>query len=285
MKDGKYSGIFEDSISGKYYYAKLGVLHSGWQTDPETGHYYYFGTDFAAVDGTQVIAGVTYVFEDCILVKGSWVQRRDGLQYMWAGRGHMAGWAEIDGKMYMFNGNGYAYTGLKTTRTLDGSREKTFMFAEDGAWLGADYTGVYNFGGNLYYVENGYVESPGLIKIGEDYYYVKTGGVVVVNCTYFISRTNGLLDAGKYEFGADGKLVLPSDEPEKNGIVSVDGQLYYYENGAIKAPGLIKIGEDYYYVKTGGIVVSDCVYFISRTNGLLAAGHYTFGADGKMILA
>ena len=100
VKEGKYSGVFSDKATGKYYYAKLGVLNSGWQTDSETGNYYYFGTDFAAVDGTQIIAGVTYVFENCILVKGSWVQRSDGLQYMWAGRGHMAGWAEIDGKMY-----------------------------------------------------------------------------------------------------------------------------------------------------------------------------------------
>ena len=284
VKEGKYSGVFSDKATGKYYYAKLGVLNSGWQTDSETGNYYYFGTDFAAVDGTQIIAGVTYVFENCILVKGSWVQRSDGLQYMWAGRGHMAGWAEIDGKMYMFNGNGYAYTGLKTTKTFDGTKEETFVLDETGAWLGESFTGVYKVNDTLYYVENGFVKTPGLIKIGEDYYYVKTGGIVVSDCVYFISRTNGLMKAGNYTFGADGKMVVPEPEPEKNGVVSENGKLYYYENGVITAPGLIKIGEDYYYVKTGGIVVSDCVYFISRTNGLMKAGNYTFGADGKMIV-
>ena len=208
VKEGKYSGVFSDKATGKYYYAKLGVLNSGWQTDSETGNYYYFGTDFAAVDGTQIIAGVTYVFENCILVKGSWVQRSDGLQYMWAGRGHMAGWAEIDGKMYMFNGNGYAYTGLKTTKTFDGTKEETFVLDETGAWLGESFTGVYKVNDTLYYVENGFVKTPGLIKIGEDYYYVKTGGIVVSDCVYFISRTNGLMKAGNYTFGADGKMII-----------------------------------------------------------------------------
>ena len=144
-------------------------MNSGWQTDSETGNYYYFGTDFAAVDGTQIIAGVTYVFENYILVKGSWVQRSDGLQYMWAGRGHIAGWAEIDGKMYMFNGNGYAYTGLKTTKTFDGTTEETFVLDETGAWLGESFTGVYKVNDTLYYVENGFGKTPGLIKIDDDF--------------------------------------------------------------------------------------------------------------------
>ncbi|MDO4620849.1 MAG: hypothetical protein Q4B09_09550, partial [Lachnospiraceae bacterium] len=69
----------------------------------------------------------------------------------------------------------------------------------------------------------------------------------------------------------------------KNGIVSENGGLYYYVNDVRTPAGLIKIGEDYYYVRTSNSeVIHSRAYYITVTNGLLPAGRYQFDDDGKM---
>ena len=50
--------------------------------------------------------------------------------------------------------------------------------------------------------------------------------------------------------------------------------------------GLIKVDGDYYYIHGSGAVETGTFYVnAGKTNGLLPAGTYTFGADGKLILA
>ena len=77
----------------------------------------------------------------------------------------------------------------------------------------------------------------------------------------------------------------PDPEPEvKNGIVSENGSLYYYENGVKTAAGLIRINGDYYYVRSSNCeVVHGRTYWVTDTNGLLPAGSYAFDETGKMI--
>ena len=166
------------------------------------------------------------------------------------------------------------------------SGEKSFVFDEHGAWLGEDYTGLYDIGDNTYYVENGFSVGGGLRQIGEDYYYFKSNMTAVKNTNYFISITNDLLPAGNYDFDENGELQLPQPEPEpevKNGFVTEDdGVTYYYVNGVNTSVGLIQIDGQYYYVKSGGKRVENCTYFISNTNGLLPAGNYVFDANGVM---
>ena len=43
-----------------------------------------------------------------------------------------------------------------------------------------------------------------------DYYYINSSKKAVKNCTYGISeaKANGLMPAGKYQFCADGKMIL-----------------------------------------------------------------------------
>lgn len=106
---------------------------------------------------------------------------------------------------------------------------------------------------------------------------------------------NDLLPAGFYNFGADGKMTdapIPTPDPDpdpnpdpevKNGIVSEDGELYYYVNGVKTYAGLIQIDGDYYYVNSSCKVVTNQRYWISKTNDLLPATFYNFGADGKMV--
>lgn len=101
-----------------------------------------------------------------------------------------------------------------------------------------------------------------------------------MNGDFSVSKTNGLKDAGVYTFDADGKMVIPADA--KNGIYFEEDGVYYYKNGRLYRAGLVLHEGDYYYFNSSGKAVTG-VYGISATNGLMAPGAYTFGADGKMI--
>ena len=281
VSQGLYSGLFEKD--GNYYYAKLGELTSGWNTVGED-YYYFDPSDFAAVDGAQKIKGINYTFVDCVLTEGSWVRNGDGWQYMWAGRGHKAGWAVIDGKTYFFNGNGVSERGVRAV-SRDGV-EKDYAFDDDhGAWM-VDYEGLYTFNGVTYYVENGYSVGGGLRLIDGNYYYFKSNKTAVKDTEYFISITHDLLPAGRYAFDENGVMTVPEPDPEpevKNGIVEENGMLWYYENGAKKSAGLIEIDGDYYYVRSGGVVITNQSYYITNTNNYdVPAGRYNFDENGVM---
>jgi len=49
----------------------------------------------------------------------------------------------------------------------------------------------------------------GLMPIDGAYYYARTSGEIVCNRTYWTSKTNDLLPANSYTFGADGKMIDP----------------------------------------------------------------------------
>ena len=76
--------------------------------------------------------------------------------------------------------------------------------------------------------------------------------------------------------------VPSTPDLSKNGIVSEGGELYYYVNGVKTYAGLIEIDGDYYYVNSSCKVITNQRYWVNKTNGLLSAGFYNFGADGKM---
>ena len=154
-----------------------------------------------------------------------------------------------------------------------------------------NYNGIVEVDGEYWYYVNGIPTYAGLIQIDGDYYYVNSSCKVVTTLHYWVNRSNGLLPAGFYDFGADGKMlnpptVTPDPDPDpevKNGIVSEDGELYYYVDGVKTYAGLIQIDGDYYYVNSSCKVVTTPHYWVNRSNGLLPAGFYDFGADGKMV--
>lgn len=158
--------------------------------------------------------------------------------------------------------------------------EGMYTFGDDGKMV-REKNGIVAEDGSLWYYENGKRTYAGLIQIDGDYYYVRSSGEVVHDRKYWITRTNGLLPEGTYAFGADGKMILEPEE--KNGIVAEDGSLWYYENGKRTYAGLIQIDGDYYYVRSSGEVVHGRKYWVTRTNGLLPEGNYTFDETGKMI--
>ena len=254
------TGLFD--YKGETYYCVAGIIQEGAGLVRIDGDYYYFRTSTSTA----------------VKARAYWITVTNGL---------------LPAGQYTFDADGKMVNPPIVTPDPDPSPEpgvKNGIVAENGS---------------LYYYEDGVLTGAGLIRLNGDYYYVKTSNCEVVHGrSYWITDTNGLLPAGPYTFGTDGKMINPpvvdptpdpDPEPEptpdpdptpdvKNGIVAENGSLYYYVDGVLTGAGLIRLNGDYYYVKTSNCeVVHGRSYWVTDTNGLLPAGPYTFGADGKMV--
>ena len=172
------------------------------------------------------------------------------------------------------------------------TRMETYVAKTNGLLKAAKYTfdaegklmkleGLHeDLNGNLcYYVD--YVKNyAGLVEVDGSFYYIASDLKAVKNCTYYVTKTNGLKPAGYYTFDADGKMVI------KGGLVEENGDLYYYVDGAKTAAGLIKWEGNYYYIASNLKAVKDAKHYVfeDKANGLKSAGWYWFNADGTMYL-
>jgi len=218
--------------------------------------------------------------------KNGIVKDDDGvLRYYVNGKVTYVGLIEIDGDFYYVRSNGEVVTDCVYWITwTHGLKEAGYYtFDENGKLTGTPKNGIVEEDGVLHYYVNGKLTYAGLIKIGDDYYYVNSKCEVVHDCDYYISWTHDLLPQGKYHFDADGKLT-GEVAPLKNGIYEEDGSLYFYRNGERAYAGLIQIDGDYYYVRSTCEVVHDRSYYVYWTHGLMPEGYYNFDSAGRMIL-
>ena len=154
--------------------------------------------------------------------------------------------------------------------------------------------------GAIRFYKDGVAQYAGVVQDAEgNFYYINSSKQAVKNCEYGIgaARTNGLIPAGTYQFGPDGKMLNPPtdtpdqpDQPDpelKQGLtVDEDGEIRFYKDGVAQYAGVVQDAEgNFYYINSYMKAVKNCSYGIgaSRTNGLIPAGTYRFGADGKMI--
>ena len=285
---GKYTGLVD--IDGVNYYAKLGVLSSGW-FEVDDDWYLFDETTLAGVDGSWTNSSrVTFEFENGKVLDGAW-EKTIGKYRYWYGptyyhlnsRNVAYLEQEVHGDTYLFDEGGYRATGIVSNHR---SNEKTPIWydcGEDGKATKLTGPQIIEQNSKLYYVhENGESTADyGLILFEGNYYYAIYDGSLKRNGdrTVTAAKANGLLDPGTYNFGEDGKMTNP---PIQNGI---DENGYYWENGEIvKDKGLINIGDDYYYVVYTGKIKKDADRTVTteKANGLLPAGLYHFGPDGKM---
>ena len=275
-----HMGMFR--IGQDYYYAKSnGEL-------VVSGSYYCVRTNDLKAEGTYTFDAEGKMVMPNVNKNG--IVAEDGsLYYYVKGERTYAGLIKIDGSYYYVRTSGEVVHGCKywITKTNGLMAEKSYEFDADGKMVMPDVTknGIVSEEGSLYYYVNGERTYAGLIEIGGSYYYVKTNGEVVHGRSYWITKTNGLMGERSYTFADDGKMLDPQIKQDnaKKGIVAEDGSLYYYVDGVRTYAGLIEIDGSYYYVKTSGEVVHGRKYWISKTNGLLKEGSYTFADDGKMM--
>ena len=274
----KYTGVFLDSDGEVYRYAYLGTLQSGWKLVDNEWYYFRSTTMAAPQEGYKYSSGLPYEFEENGKLKsGVWTTVAEGTRYWYGPTYHQSGWKTIDNKEYYFK-NGYRYEGIRYVRASYNSVPVWYDFGEDGALVERlTLTGWITTEEGPFYLVNGETQL-GLIHYEGNYYYIRSDGSYATG-EYNVSsqRTNGLLPAGTYAFAEDGKML--------NGVVNKDGTLYYYTNGKINGAGLLKIGEDYFYAKSNGMIVTGN-YYVTRTNGLegFAVGWYMFDTNGRLIL-
>ena len=302
------TGVFE--MNGKIYYAVAGSLKKGWQD--VDGKYCYAGDDYSLYIGTKTVDNITYEFDETGITEGAWVTTSDGkLKYSFGPGFYPYGWQEIGGERYFFGtkfDGGYAYTGVRSAPVNPNSLTagiKWYEFEADGKYIrDITETGFYTDSatGVTCYVVDGDTQMTGLTKVGEDYYYFSTtNGAMAADITRVVaynrideSAKDRFTETATFTFGADGKMVLPTEpnpdpEPEvKNGII--DG--YYYIDGVMQKTGLTKVGDDYYYFSTtNGKMAADVTRLVayncideSAKDRFTETATFTFGADGKMVL-
>lgn len=193
----------------------------------------------------------------------------------------------INGITYAANAVDKAYwEAHKDTSSYTDAETAMFVFDAEGKFL--QTSGIIN---GKHYAVNGMIAwHVGLVEVDGEYYYFKgdvdgNGNVMVIGSVYASRNTTGfeMVAGGVYTFDTDGKLF------KHDGITNIDGKLYYYDDYrlAIDA-GLIKVDGAFYYVRSTGDKAGQLVvgrnYWVSKNNGLLASGMYTFGADGKIAI-
>ena len=327
-------GVFQSDVTGVYSVGNDTYWLNGGIIEEEAGlkrvvkengeiNYYYFGKDGKACkanadtkeytveknNGYGLPEGNNYRFDKSGVIE-HFVGCPNGIYYDEATTSYYYcvdgviianGLMEINGSYYYARTSTGAFVRNQTywvTKTNGLLTEGNYTFDNEGKIVFSvepeKKNGIVEENGSLYYYVDGVLTGAGLIKIGDDYYYVKTSsGEVVHGRRYWITATNRLLPAGIYNFDKHGRMTDPPtvdpDQPTpevKNGIVEENGSLYYYVDGVLTGAGLIKIGDDYYYVKTSsGEVVHGRRYWITATNELpVKAGWYQFTDDGKMLI-
>ena len=258
---GKAAGLVK--IDGEFYYAgENGKLDTGrfWVgTYPSNGliakGYYEFGEDGKMLSGVVV--------------------KEDGTYYYEKGRPVDTGWLKVGNDYYVFTNGGKALTGNNwvgsylTETSRNPYRKGNFFFTEDGKLANGVVDG--------YYYVKGVASNAGLINIDGTYYLAETAGKLATGRVWVGTyASNGLLNKGYYEFGADGAML--------QGVVEKEDGLYYYERGNTRYMGLILRDGEYYFVQDGGKLATGRIWVGSYdSNGLLNKGNYEFGADGAML--
>ena len=281
--DGLYDWMFFDETTG--------AAETGSVTHHETIN--YFGEDTAFDIG--------YTFDETThkLVAGTWVQYGANYRLRWANYFPTKTWIEQEGEEYYLNPSGFALRGVQPAPTPDGALNGLYVFDETtGAKLdrilGDDVFYTVEGTDRTYYLKNDLVNYSGLIEHDGAFYYVQSKDFTLVkNQEYKITKTNGLKPVGSYVFDAEGRML--------DGIVSIDGQLYYFRDGVKSYEGLYVEYYDadgnqlpsadgavkavyYYFTSRTFEAVKGKTYYVTKNNDLLPKGYYPFDENGQYVV-
>ena len=295
---GPVNGVFQDVVSGDYYYAVDGKLQFGSGLIQWNGGIYYVRSNGRlattawyvpanALNGLAPAAGTYQFGADGKMILDNGPKEVDGVLYYYIDGVQQFGLGLVkwEGDIYYVRSNGRLattawYVGANALNGL-APAAGTYQFGADGKMI-LD-TGPKEVDGVLYYYIDGVQQfGLGLVKWEGNIYYVRSNGRLATTAWYVPANAlNGLMPAaGTYQFGTDGKMILD------NGPKEVDGVLYYYIDGIQQfGLGLVEWEGDIYYVRSNGRLATTEWYVPAEaTNGLVeSAGVYTFGADGKMV--
>ena len=291
---GKLTGLFEKD--GSHYYARLGVLATGWQSIADadgSSYFYYFDkttgemlTGYTEAD----VKGLFYTFdENGKLVRGAFRTDERGTKYFVAGESWFRRFVTLEEGTYWIERNGYVAYGNAPT-VLDNVMDYTWYHFDEktGIMTGlcsgfVTYNGTMDvFGpGSLYYVDENGKPFYGTIKVDDGIIFTATAGLVYRNRSCYISDTTEQrgcsLGTGTYWCDENGYIV-------GNGFADINGATYYYSDYVI-AKGFTQIGSDYYLFNSGnGKMAKDATMWVPANDYGVEPGMHYFQPDGKMFV-
>ena len=273
--------------NGKLYFTIDGVKMANGLYELDGAYY------FAWYDGTLVTNGSAYV-ETTELSGNGWYGfgadgklimtgfvTGNGKTYYYADGVRAKGLTKIGEDYYFFNaGSGMMYkdANMWVPANSYGVEPGMHYFDADGKMFVPDTVNgkraIVAENGKLYFTIDGVKMTNGLYELDGAYYFAWYDGALVTNGSAYV-ETSLLSGNGWYGFGADGKLI-------KTGFVTGDGKTYYYADG-VRAKGLTKIGEDYYFFNAGsGMMYKDANMWVPANSYGVEPGMHYFGAEGKM---
>ena len=257
-------------VGGAFYYARTSTGEIVRNCDywiaktngyPIEARTYHFDADGKMViDGFVDINGGTYYFVKGECAKGLtkigedyyFFNAASGLMYKDANMWVPANDYGVEPGMHYFDADGKMFV----PDTVNGKRA---IVAENG---------------KLYFTIDGVKMVNGLYELDGAYYFARYDGTLVTNGSAYVETTE-LSGNGWYGFGADGKLIM-------TGFVTGNGKTYYYADG-VRAKGLTKIGEDYYFFNAGsGMMYKDANMWVPANDYGVEPGMHSFDAEGKM---
>ena len=212
------NGIIEEG--GELYYYVDGIKWTKRGAFKVGNDYYYAKADGALLRNCYTWASITndllpkaqYNFgaDGKIEIKNGFVEEGGELYYYVAGvKWTQRGIFKVGNDYYYAKANGALLRNCQTWASItnDLLPKAQYNFGADGKI--EIKNGFMEEGGELYYYVAGVKWTQrGIFKVGNDYYYAKVDGALLRNCQTWASITNDLLPKAKYNFDANGKIVL-----------------------------------------------------------------------------
>ena len=260
-------------INGTWYYMNSsGAMLTGWQNIG--GARYYLNSSGAMLTGWQKLDGVWYYMDSSGAMLTGWQDIGGARYYLNLSNGAMlTGWQKIDGNWYYFYSGGSMATNTEIDGwSIDANGIATKIEAVQNGWLqvGND---------KLYYIEG--VAQIGLVDIeGARYYFnengmMQTGWQIIDNVKYYFYESGQMATSTEIDgWSIDSNGIATKIEVVLNGWQKIDGDWYYYVNN-VKQTGWLTLGNDKYYLKADGKMMSD--EWLTQNNK-----KYYFAASGLM---
>ena len=257
---------------GTWYYLKSsGAMATGWEK--VNGTWYYMNASGAMQTGWQKVDGTWYYFNSSGAMLTGWQDIGGARYYLNSSGAMLTGWQKIDGNWYYFYSGGSIATNTEIDGwSIDENGVATKIEQVQNGWLqvGND---------TLYYIEG--VAQTGLVDIeGSRYYFnengiMQTGWQIIDNVKYYFYESGQMATSTEIDgWSIDSNGIATKIEVVLNGWQKIDGDWYYYVNN-VKQTGWLTLGNDKYYLKADGKMMSD--EWLTQNNK-----KYYFAASGLM---
>lgn len=275
------------------YFFPDGQMAIGWQT--LDGKTYYFQTSGLKATGQLTIDGTSHFFNEEGHLMTGW-QTESGKRYYFTIEGACKGWAEIDGRWYLFDlEEGYQLMGWQY-RQLENNTTHTYYYNETTGELPkagfGDVNGTYR-----YIYEDGHM-AIGWQTIESNRYYFDTNGALAtgwqtIGDVQYCFSDSGVLQVG-WQTATDGNRYYFTADGAATGWQKIENRWYVFNSaGAQQVGWQTRENLKYYYYADGSLPAAGWVENLDgakryvHADGQLASGwtnledgRYYFKTDG-----